>query len=148
MTVQALKIAFPALVYFRGELSVWPEEAFRVLGFHFPAETSMLCKASARRAYVEPPGWLVDVDGRFIEFQPIGYRRSWARPISFLVQFVQSEFSVAPPRVVSSGELLQLAIPIKDGFPEAPVASSLRSFLRKQPSGAPVTRQLLEQWPI
>ncbi len=148
MRDQTSPVTFPAVVYFNADVSAWPQEALKVLGMRFPSAEQMICRASAKRGHVEPPGWFLDSTGRFIEFRPVGQKNAWLKPLSWLVQFVETEFALSPPRQITCGELIELLKPIKDRFKEAPVARDLRSFLRRFPGDTVVNAEILQQWPL
>jgi hypothetical protein len=141
-------IAFPALAYFRGSLVALPEETARVIGLRFVMPGVMRCKASARKGFKEQPGWLLDCNGQFVEFQPTGYARAWLRILSPIVQFVEAEFSVSAPRRISVGELADRIATVKDRYAEAPIAKDLRRHLMQYSSDAVVDRAVLEEWPL
>lgn len=141
-------LELPVVLYFEEKLSVDPGDGLRVIGMKFTDSNVLLCKTHARQGYVDKPGWILESNGMFREFTPRKRRREWAKPLSFLVQFVQSEYVVSDARSISVGELSVLLRDIKDDFKEAPQAADLRRHLRKYPENEAVTERLLRDWPI
>ena len=138
----------PVVLYFEEKLSVDPGDGLKVIGINFPDKNSMLCRTHARRGFTDLPGWMLESNGKFREFIPLKRRWEWAAPISFLVQLVQSEYTITNARDISVGELRKKLQGVKDDFEEAPQAESLREHLQKYADEEVVSEQLLKDWPI
>jgi len=143
-----MKLELPAVVYLDNMLTVDRGEGLRARGASFPDERTLVMKASVRKNHKETSGWVLEANGNFRELKPQGRRREWAQPLSFLVQFVQSEYSVSEPRTITVAELKKYLKGVRNKFSEAPVATDLRRFLEQQDDNAPVTREMLKAWPI
>lgn len=143
-----MKIEFPIVLFLRGGLTVEDKSSARSMEMKFPGSGRMLIKASAKKGYKEKAGWLLDRSGRIRDLSPAGRRREWATPISFLVQFVQSEFSMSDPREISVSELQKRLSGVKDRFSEAPIAEDLRRHLRTYPDAETLSERHLKEWPI
>lgn len=140
-----MKPKFPLIMYIDDVLAVYPEEATKVKNLSFPDDNTMLCLENGKK---HGPGWLVDVTGQFRQLKPLGKRREWARPLSFLWQFVLSEYSITENRSITIGELRSLIENIDDPYPEAPIAEDLRRFLKQYGDDVIVSEELLRKWPI
>lgn len=138
-----MNIKFPILLYLDDVLTVDKDGA--AMEASFPDRHTMLCKEIMLN---HSPGWILDAAGVFIDLMPSGKRRVWARPLSFLWRFTLSEYSVSCPGKITVGELKGRIENINDKFPEAPVASDLRLFLRKYKDNELVTGEILRSWPI
>jgi hypothetical protein len=146
--IDARMIYAPVVLFSRNVLSVVPEEGLRVMEISIPASDTMLRKSSAKKGFLEPSGWILEVNGRFREFKPRGIKNGWAAPLSSFIQLVKSEFDLTEGRNISAGELSLLLRDIKDDFQEAPQAADLRRHLRKYPEHEIVTERMLRDWPI
>ena len=140
-----MKLKFPIIMNIDDALSVYPEEAMEVLSISFPDSRTMLCMETVRN---HQSGWILEINGQFRELKPTGKRHEWLRPISFLWQFVLSEYNVTEGRSVTVGELKKLIKDLKDQFPEAPIASDFSRFLSKYDDDIVVSEDILRAWPI
>lgn len=143
-----MSVSFPVVLYMRGALTVEDEASIAVAGIDFPRDGVMIAKASAKKGYEEPPGWLLDFQGYFLEFVPDRRLREWAAPISALVQFVQVQYSLDKPRRITVGELRDRLGGVVDKFPEAPVSADLFDFLQKFSPDVEVTKEVIEAWGV
>jgi 8-oxo-dGTP pyrophosphatase MutT (NUDIX family) len=143
-----MKIKFLMVLYIRSSLTVEDFSSIKVIDMQFPRNNLMVIKASAKREYEEEAGWMLEKDGSFREFKPGARRREWATPLSFLVQFVQSEFSISNPTSITVGELQKRLKFIRDEFAEAPIAADFRRHLRKYADDEIVSEQHLNEWSI
>lgn len=143
-----MDINFPAVLFMRGALTVEDAESVRVVGMRFPNASSMIVRASAKKGYVEPPGWMLDSDGGFRDFVPKQLHRKWTASFSPLFQIVLVEFLVSDARQITGGELLEKLAGISDQFEEAPIADDLRLHVRKYPANEILSGQALKDWPI
>ena len=143
-----MKLEMPVVLYLDKALTVDNGEGLRARGASFQDERTLIMKASVKKNYKETPGWVLEANGNFRELRPLDRRRQWAEPLSFLIQFVQSQYAVSEPRVISVGELKKHLKGVRDKFSDAPVASDLRRFLDQHNDDEPVTREMLKAWPI
>jgi hypothetical protein len=140
-----MKIKLPILLYFDKQLYADDGIGLKAMGAKFTKKGTFLCK---EHSLDEQPAWLIEVDGSFIELMPIGKRREWARPFSFLWRFTLSEFKVSPKRVITVTELQKKISKISDKYEEAQVAGDLRRHLKKYDPNELVTEKILRDWPI
>ena len=141
----AVSIEMPVLVYMDGSLSADPGLGLKVDRVNFVDERTMLCRAGPNS---QVSGWILESDGNFRELHFVAIRRNWARPFRIFWNLVLAEYSVAPPREITVGELNDRARKIKDSYPDAPLAADLRRFLKGFPSEKFVTREMLQAWPL
>ncbi len=140
-----MKLEFPIIIYIDNVLSVYPEEAIKVNKISFPDARTTLCMESVKNTKA---GWIIDFNGRYRQLKPQGKRREWTRPLSFLWQFVLSEYSMSKSRTIAVSELKILINDINDSYPEAPITEDLRKFLMQYEDSVIVSKELLRKWPI
>jgi len=143
--IGTVDLQLPAILCFGGAVTVNPALGFHARGIWFLDARTMVCKELAGE---ECPGWLIEANGQFREFTPMGKRRAWARPLKFLWRFTLSEFEVSLPRAITVGEVCERARGIKERSSEAPIVTDLRRFMGGFDKGEVVTAGMLQAWPI
>lgn len=121
-----MKLKFPVVIYMDRKLDVDGGIGLRAGGVSFLNENTMVAKETVRN---HRPGWILDSEGNFRTLKPRGKRREWARPLSSLWRFTQSEYEVSEPKLLKVGEFKSLLKPVKDHFAEARTAAALRKSL-------------------
>lgn len=140
-----MNINYPIISYYDGCLVADNGEGMKVMGAIFPDENTMLMKECSAN---QDEGWIIEITGKYIEYKPQGKRREWARPLSWLWRFTQTEYRLTKRRNITVGELKELIKNVKDEYEEAPTASSLREHLQNYNDNDIVTEQILREWPI
>lgn len=143
-----MNVDFPIILYMRGALTVEDANSLAVVDMTFPSQGVMIAKASAKKGYMEEPGWILDSQGAFYEFTPEKRRREWAAPISFLVQFVLVEYSLSKARRISIRELNERLSQVVDKFAEAPIAEDFRRHLSSYPDEVEISKEIIDAWGI
>lgn len=137
-----MKLKFPVVLYIDRKLDVDDGVGLRARGVSFPDERTMVCKETVQN---HKPGWLLDADGNFRTLTPKGKRREWARPLSSLWRFTQSEYEMSAPKLLKVGEFKRLLGPVKDHFAEARTAATIRRSLETFNDDAVLTADLLSR---
>ncbi len=122
-----MKLKTPIIIYLDRMLDVDGGAGLRAMGASFPDARTMLCKETVKK---HRPGWVMEADGQFRTLVPRGKRREWARPLSGLWRFTQSEYEMSGPKLITVGEFMRLLGPVKDHFKEARAAAALRVSLK------------------
>lgn len=122
-----MKLEFPVVIYIDRKLDVDDGLGFRARGVTFPNDRTMLCKETVQN---HKPGWMLEGNGNFRTLTPKGKRREWARALSSLWRFTQSEYEMSDPKSITAGDFKKLLGPVKDHYPEARSAAAIRRSLQ------------------
>ena len=116
------------------------------MGASFPNNWTMRLKEVPRD---EQPGWILESSGDFSDLRPVGKHREWARPLSWLWRFTQTEYELSERKRITVAECKGLLAQVSDAeHSEVRVAADLQDHLAKYPEEQVVSREVLQAWPL